>query len=69
MYLKEENLYFQIGSFGYMKETIEIFFKNVATSLNYVENVGRIQLHKLNSSFKFHSERVQFLPILYLLKQ
>lgn len=52
-----------------MKETIEIFFKNVATSLNYVENVGKIQLHKLNSSFKFHSERVQFLPILYLLKQ
>lgn len=45
------------------------FFLNVATSLNYVENVGRIQLHKLNTSFKFHSERVQFLPILYLLKQ
>lgn len=52
-----------------MKETIEIFLKNVATSLNYVENVGKIQLHKLNSFFKFHSERVQFLPILYLLKQ
>lgn len=46
-----------------MKETRDgEFFLNVATSLNYVEDVGKIKLHKLNTFFKFRSACLQFFP-------
>lgn len=54
------NLQFCLHERNYMYIEMVNFFLSVAASLNYVENVGKINLHKLPIS--------QFLPILYLVK-